>query len=93
MKVGQIYELTEEWFDNPTNTLIARLMPEFEAGALVEIIEIEEMFKRSQATAIRFVDTKHVHFVEQSPANPYTWAFFTDSEVQHNLLILKGESE
>ena len=77
MKVGQVYEITEEWFKHSETTIVTELVPEFKLGAQFEILEIDE-YAHDGITSVRFLDSGEVIHLEETAVDDLFWSFAND---------------
>lgn len=81
-KVGQQWEITPEWV--AYNWAICNRCPEFKAGAIVEILELDS--ENVAPTCIKFIELNRAIFIEER-FNNY-WCWLTHLEIKRKLIKL-----
>lgn len=90
IKVGQIYEITEQWLSLKGNEIFPKMIPQFKEGALFEVLEVSQGVPSGQATCVKCLTDGTVWFADTAPTSAYAWCFFTSIEVKRQYIILKG---
>ncbi|CAL1777348.1 Uncharacterised protein [Acinetobacter baumannii] len=89
IEVGNVYEITQEWLDEPFNAKISLRMPEFKLGAKFKVIETESILSSApDAISILNMDTNEYHEIEDCPIADLVWSFFSAAEERKGFIKL-----